>query len=74
MSWWEWLNTAVGAASLGSLILGAILGAVSWRLNRSTERLIERTTANTQGILARMNELAEERHREVISAIQGPRG
>jgi hypothetical protein len=41
MSWWEWFfNTAAGAASLMSLILGGILGTVSWRISRATDKLI----------------------------------
>jgi hypothetical protein len=93
MSWWEWFsNTAAGAASLMSLILGGILGVVSWRISRSTDKLITQShtetrtliaegDARTQDILARMdertgrmNELAEERHREVIQAIQALKG
>ena len=42
MNWWEWFfNTAAGAASLMSLILGGILGVVSWRIIRSTDKLIQ---------------------------------
>jgi hypothetical protein len=93
MSWWEWFfNTTAGAASLISLILGGILGVVSWRISRSTDKLITQSytetrtliaegDARTQDILARMdertarmNELAEERHREVIQAIQALKG
>jgi hypothetical protein len=89
MSWWEWFfNTAAGAASLMSLILGGILGVVSWRISRSTDKLIthgrdsthalikemhadtQRTLAQMDERTTRMNELAEERHREVIQAIQ----
>jgi hypothetical protein len=82
MSWWEWFfNTAAGAASLMSLILGDILGVVSWRISRSTDKLITstskdtqalatQTTVNTQTILERMDQRADERHREVIQAIQ----
>jgi sensor histidine kinase YesM len=81
MSWWEWFNTAAGAASLGSLILGAILGVVSWRLSTATDRLIKstsegthtlitQTTANTQAILERMNQESNQRQREMIEALQ----
>jgi hypothetical protein len=89
MRWWEWFfNTAAGAASLMSLILGSILGVVSWRISRSTDKLIthgrdstqmliKEVHADTQRTLAqmderttRMNELAEERHRETIQVIQ----
>ena len=89
MSWWEWFfNTSAGAASLMSLILGGILGVVSWRISRSTDKLIAHGRDSTQALIkevhadtqrtlaqmdertTRMNELAEERHREVIQAIQ----
>jgi hypothetical protein len=81
MSWWEWFNTAAGAASLGSLILGAILGLVSWRISTATDKLIRstsegtqtlitQTTANTQTILERMDQQANQRQREMIEAIQ----
>jgi hypothetical protein len=71
-----------------SLILGGILGAVSWRITRSTLKLITQSHTETRTLIAerdactqdiqarmdertaRMNELAEERHREVIQAIQ----
>jgi hypothetical protein len=81
MSWGEWFNTAAGAASLGSLILGAILGLISWQISQATDRLIKstsegthtliaQTTTNTQQVLERMDQRADERHREVIQAIQ----
>jgi hypothetical protein len=82
MSWWEWFfNTTAGAASIMSLILGAILGVVSWRLNTATDRLIKstsegthslisQTTANTQAILERMNQEGNQRQREMLEAIQ----
>lgn len=93
MSWWAWFfNTTAGAASLMSLILGGILGLVSWKISRATDKLITQShtdtrtliaqgDARTQDILARMddrttrmNELAEERHREVIQVIQALKG
>lgn len=78
---WEWFNTAAGAASLGGLILAAILGAVSWRISRATDRLISQGDAHTQAILAemdarhtalleRMDQRADDRHREVVQVIQ----
>jgi hypothetical protein len=68
MSWWEWFfNTAAGAASLMSLILGGILGVVSWRISRTTDKLITQShtetrmlitegDARTQDILVHMDE------------------
>jgi hypothetical protein len=93
MSWWEWFfNTAAGAASLMSLILGGILGVVSWCISRSTGKLITHGRDSTQALIkavhadtqrtlaqmdertTRMNELADERHREVIQVIQALKG
>jgi hypothetical protein len=54
MGWWEWFNTAAGAASLVGLVPAAILGAVSWRISRATDRLISQGDANTQAILREM--------------------
>ena len=82
MTWAAWFDTAAGAASLGSLILGAILGLVSWRLSLSTNRHITRaaadtqalivtTTANTQAILDRIDARAEERYRELKDRLDG---
>jgi hypothetical protein len=78
---WEWFNTAAGAASLMGLILAVILGLVSWRISRATDRLIQQshqdtralinqTSANTQGILERMDQRADERQREIFQALQ----
>jgi len=85
MSWWEWFNTAAGGASLMGLIVASILGVVSWRISQATDRLIQRTsegtqtlidrtTANTQAMLERMDQRADERHREVIQVIQALKG
>jgi hypothetical protein len=70
MSWWEWFQTGTGAIT----VVGVILGVVTWLQNRATNKLISHGDAGTQAILARMNELAEDRHREVIQAIQSLRG
>lgn len=89
MSWWEWFNTAAGAASLGSLILAAILGTVTWVQTRATNKLIiegreqtqaviERSTeqarASTAEILERMDQRADERHRDTLQVIQAVKG
>ena len=78
---WEWFNTAAGAASLGSLILGVILGLVSWQISKATDKLIRstaegtqtlviQTTANTQTILERIDQQSNQRQREMMEAIQ----
>jgi hypothetical protein len=89
---WDWFNTTAGAASLMGFILAVILGLVSWRISRATDRLIAQSHRETQALMAqgdartheilarmderttRMNELAEERHREVVEAITVLRG
>ena len=81
MNWFDWFNTAPGAASLMGLILAAVLGVISWRISATTDKLIKstsegtqalitQTTTNTQGILARMDQEANQRQREMMEAIQ----
>jgi hypothetical protein len=40
MTWLAWFGVLTGAASVASLILGAVLGLVPWRQNRATTQLI----------------------------------
>jgi tellurite resistance protein len=57
MSWWEWFfNTAAGAASVMSLILGAILGFVSWRISKATDTLIKRSSEDTHTLIKSTSE------------------
>jgi hypothetical protein len=81
---WDWFNTAAGAASLMSLILGTILGLVSWRISKATDKLItststgtqaliERVTTSTHAVLERMDQRADERQREIIEVIKALR-
>ena len=61
-----------GASVLGVIITGgAWLGG--WLFGRATNRLIVETAAQTQRLLDRMDQRADERHREVIQAIQALR-
>jgi hypothetical protein len=53
MTWWDFFNTAAGAASLMGLVLGVVLGVVSWRSTRATLTVLDR-----------MDQRAEARHRE----------
>jgi hypothetical protein len=75
MSWGDFFDTAAGAASLMGLVLGLVLGLVSWRSTRATHQLIARGDAQTQTLLReihsetltvldRMDQRADERHRE----------
>ncbi len=81
MRCWEWFNTAAGAASLIGVTVAVVLGVVSWRITRVTDRLIsqshtdtraliERAGATTQAIRERMDQRADEGHREALQVIQ----
>jgi gas vesicle protein len=67
----EWWHTAAGAASLMGLVLGVILGAVTWLQHRDTKRILDamdRSTKaqldqmdrSTKALLERMETAAEE--------------
>ena len=58
MSGWDFFNTAAGAASLMGLVLGLVLGVVSWRSTRATLTVLER-----------MDQRADERHRETLTVL-----
>ena len=75
MTWGDFFNTAAGAASLMGLVLGLVLGVVSWRSTRATHQLIARGDAQTQtllreihtdtlAVLNAIDQRADERHRE----------
>ena len=81
---WEWFNTVAGAVSLMSLILGGILGLVTWRITQATDKLIIQSHtdtralirdvhAETQRTLDRMDQRADERQRQMTEAIQALR-
>jgi tellurite resistance protein len=57
MSWWAWFfNTTAGAASIMSLILGAILGFVSWRISLATDKLIKQSSDDTHTLIKTTSE------------------
>jgi len=57
MSCWEWFfNTTAGAASIMSLILGAILGFVSWRISLATDKLIKQSSEDTHTLIKSTSE------------------
>jgi tellurite resistance protein len=56
MNWWDWFNTAAGAASLMGLVLAVILGAVSWRITRATDKLIQSTSESTHTLIKSTSE------------------
>jgi hypothetical protein len=78
------------------LILAAVLGVVTWRLTRATDKLITQGRDSTQALMKevhadtqrtlaqmderwqlaweRMDQRADERHREFVQALQAMRG
>jgi hypothetical protein len=68
MSWYDWFQTGTGAIT----VIGALLGLLAWWQNRTTNALIASGDTHTQDILERMNQLAVDRHQEVLRAIQSP--
>jgi hypothetical protein len=85
MAGWEWLNTAAGAASLLGLWVTIAAFVTGWVWTRSTTKLVREVHGETQRTLdamdarwaqafERMDQRADERHREVIQAIQAMRG
>jgi hypothetical protein len=71
---WDVFTAIAGGASVAGLVLGVILGGVSWRLSRQTDQLIRDSAAHTQELIAqvhaetltvldRIDQRAEERHR-----------
>jgi hypothetical protein len=77
----EWFSVGVGVVS----VLGVWLTGIAWWHGRATNKLITstaegtqaliaQTTTNTQQILERLDQRADERHREVIQAIQALKG
>lgn len=67
MSWGEWLGLGISVVS----VLGVWLTGIAWWHGRSTNKLIQSTSEGTQAILERMNQLAEERHRDLHRAVLG---
>jgi hypothetical protein len=81
MSFWELFSLVLIAVGLGASVLGAwVTYAARWNGERTREliRTLHADTQQTLGllgeILERMDQRADERQREVISAIQALRG
>jgi tellurite resistance protein len=77
MTPFEWLSVGVGVVS----VLGVWLTGIAWWHGRATNKLITSsaegtqalsttTTTNTQTILERMDQQANQRQREMMEAIQ----
>jgi hypothetical protein len=81
----DWFNTAAGAASLMGLILGVVLGTVTWLQNRdtkkilvtmdtSTKALLRDMDRSTKDLLARMETNADARYRDLKDHLDGEEG
>jgi len=88
MSFWEFLGVALSSAGLFASILGAFLTYAARKNGEATRALTRSTEAETRGLiqsmeqrmsahfsqlLDRMDQRADERHREVIELIKALR-
>jgi hypothetical protein len=62
---WEWFNTAAHAASL----MGLILAAPRREMQAGTQQALKRVDERWLRAMERMDQRADQRHREVIDAI-----
>jgi hypothetical protein len=81
MSFWEWFTLIAGAASLISLAIGLsslwngrATRAVMRTLHQETQRTLVQMDSHWREAWERMDQRADERHREVVQAIQALRG
>jgi hypothetical protein len=85
MSWWEWFGVIAGGASVASLPVAVVLGWFGKRtaidIHAATQSTLAdiskgfRESQQTLGqILERMDQRADERHREVIEVIRTLKG
>jgi hypothetical protein len=51
----DWFNTAAGAASLMGLILGLVLGAITWLQNRDTKTILAEMDRSTKALMTDMD-------------------
>jgi hypothetical protein len=72
MAFWEFMGVALGSAGLFASILGAFLTYASRQNGAATRDLIRSMDDRMAALLERMDQRADERHREVIGAISGP--
>lgn len=77
MGFWEFLGVALSSAGLFASILGAFLTYAARKNGEATRALIhsmeERMTAHFSQLLERMDQRADERHRDVIELIKALR-
>jgi hypothetical protein len=65
-----WVGVLASAASIGGLILGAVLGLVTWRQNRATTQLIRDGHAATQLTLKDVHATTQETLKAMHAATQ----
>lgn len=70
MSFWEIFAINGTAAGLFASILGAWLTYAALKNGEATRSLMDHIHRETLEVLNRMDQRADERHREVIAAIQ----
>ncbi|MBI3047210.1 MAG: hypothetical protein HYY76_02760 [Acidobacteria bacterium] len=77
MGFWEFLGVALSSAGLFASILGAFLTYAARKNGEATRALIrsmeERMTGHFSQLLERMDQRADERHREVVELIKALR-
>ena len=69
MTFWELLGVALSSAGLFASILGAFLTYAARKNGEATRDLIRSMEERLSRLLERMDQRADERHREVIGAI-----
>ena len=65
-----WFGVLASAASIGGLLLGAVLGLVTWRQNRATTQLIADGHAATQLTLKDVHAATQETVKAMHTATQ----
>ena len=70
MSFWGIFATVGAAAGLFASILGAWLTHAARKNGEATRGLMDQIHRETLAVLDRMDQRADDRHREVIAAIQ----
>ena len=70
MSFWEFLGVALSSAGLFASILGAFLTYAARKNGQATRDLIRSMEERMTTVLQRMDQRADERHRDVIEAFE----
>jgi flagellar biosynthesis component FlhA len=65
-----WFGVLAGAASVGVLLLSAVLGLITWRQNRATTQLIADGHASTQLTLKDLHATTQDTLKSMHTATQ----